>query len=163
MKVFNVRTRRAEIAGAAALILALSGCVVDSLDDEGGPEVGDIAFAPLLGIDLAEFTETSSGLLIRDEVVGDGETANPGMTILLVIQGWLPNGTVFQPETEFEHTLGGGVTIAGFDEGTTNMKVGGIRWIIVPPELAWREAGNPTAGIPGNSWVVFKMEFIEVP
>lgn len=156
----NVRTRRALGAGIAAFVVAVSGCVVDSLDDTT-LNVEDLAFAPLLGINLADFIETSSGLLLWDEVVGTGDTALPGKHVLLVIQGWLPNGTVFQAEGDFDYVVAGGGVIPGFDEGVTNMKVGGTRWIIVPPELAWRETGNG-GDIPGNSFVVFKLEFTEV-
>ena len=42
------------------------------------------------------------------------------------------------------------------------MLVGGIRRITIPPSLAYGAGGNPTAALPGNSWIVFDVQLITV-
>ena len=157
----NVRTTKTLGAGAMALLLALGACTVELPTDDNPDDTGPPTFAAFLGVDLADYLLLESGLYYRDEVVGGGETAVAGSVVGLTIQGWLPNGTIFQPEAQFNHTVGGGTTIVGFDEGVTFMKLGGTRWIIMPPALGYGAAGNPPQ-IPGNSWLVFKLEFNQV-
>ena len=41
----------------------------------------------------------------------------------------------------FSFTLGAGEVIPGWDQGVEGMKVGGRRELIIPPELAYGEAG----------------------
>ena len=145
-------------------VLALSGCVVDSLDDRT-ILVEDVEFAASLGIDLANFLETGSGLLIRDQVVGEGDPVVPGTRVVLAYSGWLPNGTLFDSNArtgEDFPAIGVGQLIPGFDEGITNMQVGGVRWLIIPPELGYGDAPPPGSSIPSNSFLVFKIELLEI-
>jgi FKBP-type peptidyl-prolyl cis-trans isomerase FkpA len=163
--VTNVRTRRALGAGTVALLVAFSGCVVDSVSGNAGGNVEDLAFAPILGIDLADFQQTSSGLLIKDEVVGEGAPVAPGDNVVLAFSGWLPNGTLFDSSTRTSENfprIGSGGLIPGFDEGVTNMRLGGIRWIIIPPELGYGNSPPPNTPIPTNSFLVFKIEVLEI-
>ena len=60
----------------------------------------------------------------------------------------------------FSFTVGGTGTIPGFDRGVVGMKVGGVRRLIVPPELAYGAAGNQ--GIPPNSNLVFEIELLSI-
>ena len=62
--------------------------------------------------------------------------------------------------TPFGFTVGGTGTIPGFDRGVVGMKVGGVRRLIVPPELAYGAAGNQN--IPPNSNLVFEIELLSV-
>ena len=158
----NVHTRRALLAGTVAMVATLGGCQVNSLDNATGPTVDELAFAPSLGIDLANFQETSSGLLFYDEVVGEGAPVVPGNRVFLAFTGWLPNGTQFDDSAGVEFQIGVGGLIFGFDEGVTNMKAGGIRWIIIPPELGYSNSPPNGSAIPVNSFLVFKMELIEI-
>ena len=160
----NDRTRRAYGVGIAAFVVAASGCVVDSLDDRL-LMVEDVEFAASLGIDLADYVETNSGLLIHDEIVGEGSPVVPGNNVVIAYSGWLPNGTLFDssPRTDGNFPpIGVGGLILGFDEGVLNMKVGGLRWIIIPPELAYANVPPSGSGIPANSFLVFKIELLEI-
>jgi len=160
--VKSIRTLKAGALGLA-LSLALGGCAVDSLDDTLGPGIEDIAFAPSLGIDLDDFNPTGVGVYFRDDIEGEGTQVFPGRTVTVITTGWLANGTEFQPQIEIEgQVAGSGAFIPGFDAGILNMREGGIRWLIIPPELGYGQAGNPGAGIPGNSWLVFEIEMTEV-
>ena len=61
----------------------------------------------------------------------------------------------------FTFTLGAGEVIPGWDQGVEGMKVGGRRELIIPPELAYGEAGSPPA-IGPNETLVFVIDLLEV-
>jgi peptidylprolyl isomerase len=61
----------------------------------------------------------------------------------------------------FPFTLGAGQVIPGWDQGVEGMKVGGRRELIIPPELAYGEAGAPPA-IGPNETLVFVIDLLEV-
>lgn len=61
----------------------------------------------------------------------------------------------------FSFSLGGGEVIPGWDEGVEGMKVGGQRELVIPPELAYGEAGAPPA-IGPNETLVFVIDLLEV-
>ncbi|MCH8919704.1 MAG: FKBP-type peptidyl-prolyl cis-trans isomerase [Chloroflexi bacterium] len=120
--------------------------------DEGPPPLAD------------EPTLTETGLGIIDIETGTGETPEAGQTLAVHYTGWLSDGTKFDSSldrgTPFELALGAGQVIAGWDEGLATMKVGGKRRLIIPPELAYGEAGSPS--IPPNSELTFDIELLEI-
>ena len=67
--------------------------------------------------------------------------------------GWLPNGKKFDSSRDrgepFAFTLGAGQVITGWDEGVKGMKVGGRRKLVLPPQMAYGDAGRP-AGHPAR-------------
>jgi len=109
----------------------------------------------------------SAPLQINDLKVGTtGEAAQKGDTVLVHYTGWLyENGvrgkqfdTSRQPGRElFEVTIGETGVIKGWTRGLVGMKVGGIRQLIIPPELAYGKAGNTTV-IPPSSTLEFEIE-----
>ena len=47
-------------------------------------------------------------------------------------------GGAFDADTEFERFIvGGGTVVPGLEEGILSMKVGGVRQIVVPPEIGY--------------------------
>lgn len=105
----------------------------------------------------------SSTLVVQDEVVGTGATAEPGDTLTLNYTGKLANGTVFDTSVgkqPFQFILGAGQVIPGWDQGLVGMKVGGTRVLIIPPSLAY--GPNDYGPIPGNSTLTFEVQLLDV-
>ena len=50
--------------------------------------------------------------------------------------------------------------MAGFDEGVTGMKLGGIRIVIIPPGLAYGE--RAIGAIPAGSILIFRIELTDI-
>jgi peptidylprolyl isomerase len=79
--------------------------------------------------------------------------------------GWLQSdNTMFDSSIDdpepFSFILGTGGVIAGWDEGMATMLKGGKRRLIVPPELAYGEAGR--GSIPPNATLIFDVDLVEV-
>ena len=106
---------------------------------------------------------TKSGLKYKDKKVGKGAEAKAGDTVTVHYKGWLDNGNVFdtskKPGREpFSFTLGGGQVIKGWDEGVAGMKPGGVRELVIPPDLGY---GDMDMGeIPPNSTLHFEVELL---
>jgi FKBP-type peptidyl-prolyl cis-trans isomerase len=60
----------------------------------------------------------------------------------------------------FAFTVGSGV-ISGFSQGVIGMQVGGLRRVVIPPNLGYGAAGSPPA-IPGNSTLIFEIELLSL-
>ena len=122
-------------------------------------------FADFLNVDLNAMTQTASGLYLQDLQVGTGDDAVAGTTVSVHYEGWLPDGTKFDSSRDrndaFVFQLGAGFVIQGWDEGVAGMRVGGIRKLVIPPNLAYGAAGAPPA-IPGNATLVFDIELLDV-
>ncbi len=129
-------------------------------DDMTGPQViTEVEFAASLGIDLANFTRTSSGLYIEDIAEGSGEPASSGNEVEVAYTGWLTNGTSFDGGA-FSFVLGAGQVVRGFDEGVMGMRVGGIRRIIIPPALGYGSQGS--GPVPPDSIMIFQIEVLAI-
>jgi FKBP-type peptidyl-prolyl cis-trans isomerase FkpA len=108
---------------------------------------------------------TPSGLTIEDTVIGEGDAASAGRDITVHYAGWLADGTQFDSSKEkrdpFEFTLGKKEVMDGWEEGLAGMKVGGTRKLVVPPQLAYGEAGAGDT-IPPNATLTFEVELLSV-
>lgn len=111
------------------------------------------------------FVTTSSGLKYQDIVQGSGEEAVPGKTVTVHYTGWLMDGTKFDSSvdrgTPFNFSLGAGMVIKGWDEGVTNMRIGGKRILLIPSKLAYGERGAGQV-IPPNSELKFEVELLDM-
>ena len=122
-------------------------------------------FSAELGVDTTKMTKAPSGLWYTDVTAGQGTEAEPGRTVRVHYTGWLPNGKKFDSSRDrgepFAFTLGAGQVITGWDEGVKGMTVGGRRKLVLPPSMAYGEAGAPP-DIPPGSTLVFDVEVLGV-
>jgi FKBP-type peptidyl-prolyl cis-trans isomerase len=141
---------------AAALVLAACGRPEESTSGE--PAGGD------------ECTEnqpvtTETGLKYVELSCGDGVEAIRGATVTVDYVGRLEDGKKFDSSIDrgepFVFALGAGEVIPGWDEGIAGMRVGGMRRLTIPPDLAYGETGYPPV-IPPDSTLTFEVDLLEV-
>ena len=129
--------------------------------------LGMLTTTPLQGATMSEgkTTTTASGLKYEDVKQGTGEVATAGKTVSVHYTGWLTDGKKFDSSKDrgqpFEFPLAGGRVIKGWDEGVQGMKVGGVRKLTIPANLAY---GSRGAGgvIPPDATLVFEVELLGV-
>lgn len=108
----------------------------------------------------------SEGLRVRDTRVGEGTTATATSRVAIRYRGFLADGgrvfdENFGDEDPLTGTLGPTPTfIQGFAQGIVGMRIGGIRTIDIPSDLAYGEAG--TSGVPPNARLVFEVQLLSV-
>ena len=136
---------------------------------------GPLLFSPSLnpfspndfsGASILESLDASGidDLLVEEIAVGTGDALVGGERVLVHYVGQLQDGTIFDSSLErnepFEFTFGVGDVISGWDRGLLGMKVGGVRTLVIPPNLAY---GDTTVGlIPENSTLIFQVALIEI-
>ncbi len=119
------------------------------------------------GTKLADFeprNETKELELIDIEV-GTGEEVRKGATITAHYTGALcKNGIIFQSSHDFGNAITFGLdqVIKGWTVGVPGMKVGGMRRLVIPAELAYGSS-SPASNIPANSDLVFDIELVAIP
>lgn len=121
---------------------------------------------PTLEVSASKSAEMKNdNFQIKDTKLGTGESAKVGDKLRVNYTGKLADGSVFdtskkEGRSPFEFILGAGEVIKGWDQGLVSMKVGGVRTLTIPPELAYGEAG--AGPIPPNSTLTFDVELIEI-
>ncbi len=105
-------------------------------------------------------------LEVKELEEGSGAEAKAGDKVTVQYVGVnYKNGKEFDSSWSrsepFPFSLGAGEVIPGWDQGVEGMKVGGRRELIIPPELAYGEAGAPPA-IGPNETLVFVIDLLEV-
>jgi peptidylprolyl isomerase len=117
-------------------------------------------------VDEGEFLETDSGVLYHDLEEGSGAVAEDGQIVTVHYTGWLEDGEMFDSSflrgEPISLMLGSGQVIPGWEEGMINMKVGGRRQIIIPPDQAFGEEGAGGGVIPPNATLIFEVELVDV-
>ena len=104
-------------------------------------------------------------LIINDIKEGTGQAAAAGMIVSVHYTGWLVNGKKFDSSKDrgqpFSFPLGAGRVIAGWDQGVQGMKIGGVRELIIPPQMGYG-AGGAGDVIPPNAALRFEVELLGV-
>ncbi|HEY7529217.1 MAG TPA: FKBP-type peptidyl-prolyl cis-trans isomerase [Gemmatimonadota bacterium] len=112
-----------------------------------------------------QLTTTPSGLKYRDLQAGSGDEAGNGQVAVVHYTGWLVDGTKFDSSHDrnqpFEFPVGGNRVIKGWDEGVAGMKEGGVRRLVIPPDLGYGSQGAG-AVIPPDATLIFEVELLEV-
>jgi FKBP-type peptidyl-prolyl cis-trans isomerase len=135
-----------------AIVLAVSAAACGGSDSSTSPS------AP---------TPPSAAFSQTDVITGTGAIATQGRTIMVSYTGWLydptrpeSKGTQFDSNGGFTFPLGVGRVIPGWDQGVVGMRIGGLRRLVIPPNLAYGSQAN--GQIPGNSTLVFDIMLLAV-
>lgn len=167
---------------AASMLLALSGC---GKENESAPYTESTPDATPAGSEstvvntgtepdglieafngqMCSVLSTStldSGIVIDELVIGTGEECPEGATVTMQYHGTLADGTVFDTTRDDEPRgpwpLGN--LIKGWQQGVPGMKVGGIRRLTIPYQLAYGEAGS--SSIPPKADLTFIIELVTI-
>jgi len=155
-------SRRALLLGLATSLTAAAAC--------GGGSSTPTSPSPSTGTWVANVPFST-----LDMPAGTGTEAVAGSRVVVDYVGWLYNtsnatgdfkGSVFDTSlqtgrTPYQFVLGANSVIRGWEQGIPGMKVGGIRRLIIPPELAYGQTGNGTA-IPPNATLIFEVRLNEI-
>lgn len=99
--------------------------------------------------------------------LGTGSEATIGSNVNVNYSGWVwdslgpdNKGSRFDAGG-FSLTLPGNV-IPGFSQGITGMKVGGLRRVVIPPNLGYGNSPPAGSGIRANETLIFEIELVSV-
>jgi peptidylprolyl isomerase len=144
---------------AVALLASLAGGC-DRDERSASPAVSPAASGGTMD---AKTETTASGLQYVEVKPGQGASPQKGQTVTVQYTGWLVDGTKFDSSRDrnqpFSFRLGQGQVIKGWDEGVATMKIGGVRKLIIPPELAYGARGAGGV-IPANATLTFEVELL---
>lgn len=154
---------KTKLAFLLLIVGAVAGCNSDVLGAGTPSNPATEDFAASLGVDIASFARTESGVYYRDIRVGTGDEAAAADQVTITYAGYLKDGTLFDSQsTPSQFSLA--AFIQGFRDGVVGMRVGGVRKIVIPSALAYTWEGRPDASppIPRNATLVFDVELFVV-
>jgi FKBP-type peptidyl-prolyl cis-trans isomerase len=106
-----------------------------------------------------------SALQIEDLRPGTGAECKAGDNVTVHYVGTLTNGEKFDSSRDrgkgFSFQLGAGRVIKGWDQGVAGMRIGQMRKLTIPPDLAYGDRGFPPV-IPPGSTLVFEVELLGI-
>jgi len=106
----------------------------------------------------------SISMKVNDIKIGEGEEVKEGDEVVVHYSGTLSNGEEFDNSKlrnqPFKFKVGKGMVIKGWDEGILGMKSGGVRVLVIPPDMAYGSAG--IGPIPPNATLTFTIELLEI-
>jgi len=137
-----------------SLLTALTAFTAACNDSSGGTPTTPTS------TDTAAYSST-------DLRVGNGATAVAGQRVTVNYTGWLYSASASENKgNTFDSGRGTsfqlGTLIACWNQGIPGMRVGGLRRLVCPPNVAYGSS-SPGAGIPANATLLFEVELVSVP
>lgn len=109
------------------------------------------------------YSTLASGLQVADVVVGTGISAADAKQVLVEYTMWISSGVLLDSSYSrgeaAQFPLSG--VIPGFAEGIRGMKVGGVRQMVIPANLAYGSKSMP--GLPAFSTLICRVELLAIP
>lgn len=127
-----------------------------------------VAFEP-----SKKFPKVVTKLMVDDLQKGRGRSSKPGSKMVLHFQSWLydptqplgrgPQFESTQGKAPYKFTLQGGDSphIKGWEEGLVEMKVGGKRRLIIPPDMGYGANGAGQV-IPPGATLLYEIDLVDV-
>ncbi len=118
----------------------------------------------LIQKNYGDFKKDSNGIYYKITKEGAGGKAGSFKNVSTNYKGYFLDGQVFDQSKgrgPLDFMTGAGRMIPGYDIMTQDMKVGEKRTVILPPEYAYGEEGAGGV-IPGNTYIVFDIELLDV-
>lgn len=117
--------------------------------------------------EVSSFSSDVKELKTRDLKKGDGETLTKESEFIAYYIGWNPEGQIFDSSFGDDvlkppYKVAPGSVIAGWTEGVDGMKVGGVRELTIPSDMAYGEGGSGEM-IPPNTPLRFIIMVIPTP
>ncbi|CAH2072852.1 unnamed protein product [Thlaspi arvense] len=153
--------RRKVLVSSVGLLI---GALAYDAKDGGGAVAAASQFADMPAIrgkdygktkmKYPDYTETPSGLQYKDLRVGTGPIPKKGQKVVVDWDGYTIGyyGRIFEARNKtkggsfegdekefFKFTLGSNEVIPAFEEAVSGMALGGVRRLVVPPELGYPE------------------------
>lgn len=152
----------------AASIVFLAGCTTSQPNTHTPDEAtssssitGNISTNPSTPMNASDITELSFEITRP----GDGPEAKLGDTVSVHYTGTFLDGNKFDSSLDrnipFDFMLGQGQVIDGWDQGVQGMKVGEVRKLVVPYQMAYGEDGYPPV-IPARTPLLFEVELLDI-
>jgi len=100
--------------------------------------------------------------------LGTGAEVQAGASITVNYTGWLYSntaaenkGSVFDSGRLTNYPLNN--LIAGWRQGIPGMRIGGLRRLVLPPELAYGSSTPDASRMPPNATLLFEVELLSIP
>ena len=104
-----------------------------------------LAFSIMGAVSMMGNTAMSDDLKIEVMQEGDGDVAEAGQRVTVHYEGRLSDDTMFDSSRPrgrpFSFTIGAGQVIKGWEQGVAGMKIGELRRLTIPADLAYGAAG----------------------
>ncbi len=110
-----------------------------------------------------------NGIYWKTKKEGTGDKCGSKKMVTTEYKGYLVDGTVFDGSAKLlkggheplDFMTDGGQMIPGFDIMVQDMKLGEVRTIVVPSDLAYGDQGYPGV-IPGGAYIAFDIELVKI-
>ncbi|KAK7317449.1 hypothetical protein RJT34_01698 [Clitoria ternatea] len=111
-----------------------------------------------------DYVTTNSGLIYRDFVVGQGDCPKDGQQVTFHYVGYNESGrridSTYLQGKPAKIRMGNKSLVPGFEEGISDMRPGGKRRIIIPPELG--PPVGPSTFFSAKQFEVFDVELVSI-
>ncbi|GAV82447.1 FKBP_C domain-containing protein [Cephalotus follicularis] len=111
-----------------------------------------------------DYVKRDSGLIYRDFEVGKGDCPKAGQQVTFHYVGYNESGrridSTYLQGTPAKVRMGNSALVPGFEEGIQDMKPGGKRRIIIPPELG--PPVGPSTFFSAKQFEVFDVELLSI-
>lgn len=158
-----------QVASLTAALNFASGSMNPAMAFEDDP-AGLCDDACVAKINDSPRVKTASGLEYVDVIVGTGPAPPIGYQVTVNYVAMTPALKIFDSSVErkapYDIRVGAGQVIPGLDEGIMSMKVGGLRRLYIPGDLAFPKGLASAAGrprVPPKSPVVFDVQLLLIP